>query len=557
MKSMVRLTTVVLFILAACSGSLARDVVSFYSMVSERDAVLIPKIEGTWKPESGGKDEVSFHKTGDNFYTISIKTDELEYRYEGMLTRIGNSVLLDLLPITPDGINNSYYSTQFFRAHALLRVAIDGNILYLNELNYRWFHKNIVENKSGVSYLFSPQAMLLTLPAAELRSFIARHMAEPDFFREVDTLVRSLAEESRDRPILQSSSGMSRPDIVPRQEGCMPAFPYKDGWLGGDGGLSVPISPSQTVWLFGDTLVGRRDQTTNRSGTKMFTTIGISTCGPDKVLDMKYYWRNMQTKDPGAFFESYTTRYRYWQIDAFTHGNNLYVVMQKTAPKPEAAPEEVFGWSAIGLTLAKITDPGGTPPRQWKIDLFPWSNVFDAEHWNGLAGDGKYLYLFMLKDPWKTYLVRLPLEHVEAPEGHLEYFSKSGTWKTGMAADDAKILFDDAFEGTVFYHPKLHRWLMVYGAHYGAKTLLFRSAAELTGPWSEARTLYEPPELEEGNPLYEKDNFCYSTRAHPQFLAPDSDNLLITYTCNSNVPSKMLANMNINVPKVVIIPIPH
>src|SRR5690606_20414884 len=39
------------------------------------------------------------------------------------------------------------------------------------------------------------------------------------------------------------------------QQACWPRFPYRDGWLGGDGAWSVPLSRTRSLWLFGDTFV--------------------------------------------------------------------------------------------------------------------------------------------------------------------------------------------------------------------------------------------------------------------------------------------------------------
>jgi len=62
----------------------------------------------------------------------------------------------------------------------------------------------------------------------------------------------------------------------------------------------------------------------------MVTTIGITTCQPDKTIDMQYFWRNMYTDHPDAFFRSHTDRYRFWQNYSFMYNNNLYVVLLRT-----------------------------------------------------------------------------------------------------------------------------------------------------------------------------------------------------------------------------------
>ncbi len=54
---------------------------------------------------------------------------------------------------------------------------------------------------------------------------------------------------------------------------------------------------------------------------------------------------------------------------------------------------------------------------------------------------------------------------------------------------------------------------------------------------------------------YDADTFCYAAKEHNEFSTGDT--LLITYACNSRQLGKMIANMDIYVPKVVELPIPH
>jgi hypothetical protein len=46
---------------------------------------------------------------------------------------------------------------------------------------------------------------------------------------------------------------------------CLPSFPDKDGWYGGDGAYAIGLDGGRVLWLFGDTFVsdqqGRQDRT--------------------------------------------------------------------------------------------------------------------------------------------------------------------------------------------------------------------------------------------------------------------------------------------------------
>ena len=66
----------------------------------------------------------------------------------------------------------------------------------------------------------------------------------------------------------------------------------------------------------------------------------------------------------------------------------------------------------------------------------------------------------------------------------------------------------------------------------GGKRLLRREAPWPEGPWSEEKTLIEKiPEMDEQNPLYDKNTFCYAGKEHVQYSRPRR--IVATYVCNS------------------------
>ena len=40
---------------------------------------------------------------------------------------------------------------------------------------------------------------------------------------------------------------------------CLPVFPDKDGWYGGDGAYSIKLNQERTLWLFGDTFASSEE----------------------------------------------------------------------------------------------------------------------------------------------------------------------------------------------------------------------------------------------------------------------------------------------------------
>jgi hypothetical protein len=62
---------------------------------------------------------------------------------------------------------------------------------------------------------------------------------------------------------------------------------------------------------------------------------------------------------------------------------------------------------------------------------------------------------------------------------------------------------------------------------FGATTIGVRTAPAVTGPWSAPLEVYRPPESDEPRV------FVYAAKAHPQLVAPDAADLVITYATNS------------------------
>jgi hypothetical protein len=64
---------------------------------------------------------------------------------------------------------------------------------------------------------------------------------------------------------------------------CLPSFPDRDGWYGGDGAYSIRLDERRHLWLFGDTFVSDQPGRRDRVGMQVVlgTTLAISTCTED------------------------------------------------------------------------------------------------------------------------------------------------------------------------------------------------------------------------------------------------------------------------------------
>ena len=79
------------------------------------------------------------------------------------------------------------------------------------------------------------------------------------------------------------------------------------------------------------------------------------------------------------------------------------------------------------------------------------------------------------------------------------------------------------------------------------------SAPALEGPWTAPAEVYAVPEMDSGASEYDADTICYGAAEHDAFNPDPDGKIVLTYTCNSNDFQKLLENMAIYVPRVVVV----
>jgi hypothetical protein len=90
-------------------------------------------------------------------------------------------------------------------------------------------------------------------------------------------------------------------------------------------------------------------------------------------------------------------------------------------------------------------------------------------------------------------------------------------WTTNVAT--AEVLFDGAPIASLSFDVWLDAWLIVYSPPLDGRVHA-RTAPDLTGPWSEATVLYEPPNADTP----------YDTNHHPEFEEGDGRVIYLTYS---------------------------
>jgi hypothetical protein len=300
-----------------------------------------------------------------------------------------------------------------------------------------------------------------------------------------------------------------------------------------------------------------KEQRSRKDSRIVANTIAISTYDEKCEWRIEYYWRNKYTDNPKPFFESHTDRYKYWPREIFTYKDDLYIALSKVGPKFGATQDDLFSFSHIGSSLAKISNFTTASPDEWVIELIPWSQIIQSDNWSFIAKYNDHLYIFYRFSEAGTFLIRIPLAKLSNPVEHIEYLAADMSWQHGFdLAHARKVMKTDQYGGgSLYYHEDLKQWIAVYGPQFLDNRIFMLTAPDIVGPWSNEIAIYTPAELIPGNTEFDSSYFCYAAREHIQFYNKNTNELLITYDCNSCKLNTLLLNMEIYSPRIISVPV--
>ena len=532
----------------------AQKVFSLNPLFTEQDAILIPEIEGYWTiPVFDWT--MSLKKAGDNFYHFIDDVNDPTYEHEAAFVKIESELLIDLRGILPENLGDTDFRNSFLPCHSIYKTIVSYDTLFISSLNYSWFFNYVVKKKLPLKFEWVSKGMLLTYTTEELQTFIGEHIHEDGIFNDPDLLIVDndhFVEEEDTIP-----DNLKFNPVVSSSQKCAPVFPFKDGWLGGDGDVSVPINDSTTVFIFSDTYVGNINQKSRqeRDMGMVANTLAIQTCSTNGESEVHYYWNKMFSDNPEPFFKSFTNRYKYWVVDAFTSNSHLYAILSKIGPKVGADPGDIFNFSGLGFTLAKISNPHDAP-HDWKIELFPLPEFKDStmEIRCHAKLDG-YIYFFVSRNDTSQFVVRKQIDFIDNLEQPFEYYSLNKKWKQGIILNDMFEITKGFRCNSVNFHPEIKQWVMISDIRFKDNKIKMRTAPALTGPWSDEIVIHEISEVTPGNSLYSKSNFCYLAREHIQYYDSKNHVMLLTYDINNTNYFEILSNPKIYTPKVITVPL--
>ncbi len=307
-------------------------------------------------------------------------------------------------------------------------------------------------------------------------------------------------------------------------------FQRTEGWVGGDGAFSVPVSDKRTLWLFSDTWVGSIRARKRKDVTMVNNTVGVQDgMGSDAKLTISI----ARTDDgkPKALFVPPDGRGWFWLFAGTQSGDKLHVFLPRFEKTKDPG---AFGFRALDLWLGTVDNPNDVPTT-WKVNYakVPCAEFKDERKRSFGSSllrveDRMYIYGYNEK-PGKPFPSRKLLVARVANEKIADFaawqFLADGKWKAD-AADAVGQIDGLATEFSVSYLPALKQYALVYTENGLSDRIVGRFSTNPEGPWSEPVSLYTCPEMKRNKKV-----FSYAAKAHPHLA--NGNELIVSYVVNA------------------------
>jgi hypothetical protein len=325
-------------------------------------------------------------------------------------------------------------------------------------------------------------------------------------------------------------------------------FTRTKGWTGGDIAHTVPLSDSMTLWLFGDSWIGKVKNNRHVNSKMIANSVAIQYGKAAIKKNLKFYYGTEERKSSPLFATGDGIGVYWLSGGGIKTKDALYLIASQIVKLENDT--SIFGFKSIGNSILRIENPFDDPKNwSWKAFKIPFFiNTDDTEVYIGILQfirDG-YIYIygheFMKKENSRYLLLaRVPEEQILVFD-KWEFYSNSQWGKDFRNAE--RLCNNLGAEYSVSYHPFLKKYVLVYSGMEKSEKILLRTSENPEGPWSEQIEVYSAPEAE-----WSKNYICYAGRSHIELSG--SKDLLISYVCNSWDFWEMAADARIYRPRFI------
>jgi hypothetical protein len=200
----------------------------------------------------------------------------------------------------------------------------------------------------------------------------------------------------------------------------------------------------------------------------------------------------------------------------------------------ESTPGQGLGFTKTGYAIAIIANPDDSPAK-WEPRIVKGApSIFDAVPAASVVRQGEHVVGLALKREGKHAgaLVRYSTVALAAGDiSHPEWWAgEQFGWvaEADLGPAGPEFVIDDAgAESSIHWDERIQAFVHIATYGFGRAWIGMRTAPVLTGPWSDPVTVYLPPELDRPDP------FIYGAIAHPELVAANPEELIVTYATNA------------------------
>jgi len=289
-------------------------------------------------------------------------------------------------------------------------------------------------------------------------------------------------------------------------------------FIGADAAYSVDLGKGRVLWLFGDTYIPRDPQHPSRRSNFYFlhNSIAIQSGYDPSQATIKFYWPTRHHRPTEQFPNEHDIWM--WIGSGIRVDNALWIFANRIEHDDD---KRSLGFKSTGWNAYLITNPDRSPSA-WKPKKVMQSSDKVIMGAAFLEQDG-FVYIFGSGDHGDLFVARQTKGEMSKGKISVLHWWNGHDW-SGSITSRQRVMTDSGTELSIQRDPRGSGFLEINSQGFGASTIVMRRAASITGPWSETKELYRPPESDKPDP------FVYAGKSHPELLGSD---LILTYVTNN------------------------
>ncbi|HYW97069.1 MAG TPA: DUF5005 domain-containing protein, partial [Bacteroidales bacterium] len=295
------------------------------------------------------------------------------------------------------------------------------------------------------------------------------------------------------------------------------------GFTGGDGTYSVRLPDGRTVWIFGDTFVGKvypdssrerrnpiyiRNSFVVQDGDSLHTLYHHVNGKDASEIIFPYEEKDMK---PATFTEDSAW---FWPGDGLIENGKLKVFLSSFIQ----ADTGMWGFKWTGTWLATFSLPGMVLDSLYKI---PYSLTNQVHYGHAVCEGNDFTYIYGAGEG-RPYVARYAAGNVDGPWT----FYDGGQWSGDPLQTKPMGDFHVSEQFSVSHIG--NRYVLISQEGMLSNEIYSYVSDNPYGPWDQRTLIYKTP-IPEGSTTI----FTYNALAHPEFL--NADGLLVSYNMNSSV----------------------